>query len=124
MKLGRIVIVVAVTVMLASAVTGLVYALIDREIGWNSLTALTVGFGALFIALGGLAIEKMNRRFHPESSLFTWSDVDNLRAVARAATDDETRDWALSLSQRIAVVLPGREQTGLGDAQPVHENDR
>jgi hypothetical protein len=124
MKLGRIVIVVAVTVMLASAVTGLVYALIDREIGWNSLTALTVGFGALFIALGGLAIEKLNRRFHPESSLFTWSDVDNLRAVARAATDDETRDWALSLGERIAVVLPGREQTELGDAQPVHDNDR
>ena len=122
MKLGRIVIVVAVAVMLASAVTGLVYALIDREIGWNSLTALTVGFGALFIALGGLAIEKMNRRFHPESSLFTWSDVDNLRAVARVATDDETRDWALSLSERIAVVLPGRERMGIEQPPSVRPN--
>jgi hypothetical protein len=124
MRLGRIVIVVAVVVMLGSAVTGLVYALIEREIGWNSLTALTVGFGALLIALAGLVVEKMNRRFHPESNLFFWSDVDSLRAVARNATDDETREWALSLSERIAVVLPGREQVGLRDAPTLHKQDR
>lgn len=121
MKLGRIVIVVAVIVMLVAAVTGLVYALIEREIGWNSLTALTVGLGALFIALAGLAIEKMNRRFHPESSLFVYSDVDNLRTVARNATDDETRAWALSLAERIAVVLPGREKVHFGDKTRVPE---
>jgi hypothetical protein len=124
MKLGRIVIVAAVIVMLASAVTGLVIALIEREIGFNSLTALTVGLGALLIALAGLVVEKMNRRFHPESSLFLWSDVDNLRAVARHATDDETRDWALSLSERIAAVLPGREKIRFGDAPAVHKQDR
>jgi hypothetical protein len=109
MKLGRFVVVAAVIVMLASAVTGLVIALIEREIGFHSLTALTVGLGALLIALAGLVVEKLNRRFHPESSLFLWSDVDNLRSVARHATDDETRDWALSLGERIAAVLPGRE---------------
>ena len=124
MKLGRIVIVVAVIVMLGSAVTGLVYAMIEREIGWNSLTALTVGIGALLIALAGLVVEKMSRRFHPESNLFLWSDVDSLRAVARHATDDETRDWALSLSERIAVVLPGREQVGLRDTPTLHQQDR
>lgn len=124
MKLGRIVIVVAVIVMLGSAVTGLVYALIEREIGWNSLIALTVGIGALLIAVGGLIVEKMNRRFHPESNLFLWSDVDNLRRLSREATDDETRDWALSLSERIAVVLPGREQVGLGDSPTLHKQDR
>lgn len=121
MKLGRIVIVVAVIVMLVAAVTGLVYALIEQEFGWNSLTALTIGLGALLIALAGLAIEKMNRRFHPESSLFVYSDVDNLRAVARHAPDEETRAWALSLSERIAVVLPGRQQVHSGDSARVHE---
>jgi hypothetical protein len=123
MKLGRIVIVIAVAVMLASAVAGLVYALIEREIGWNSLTALTVGLGALLIAVAGLVVEKMNRRFHPESALFLWSDVDNLRAVARHASDDETREWALSLSERIAVVLPGREQVSLRNSPAVHEQE-
>ena len=110
MKLGRLVIVLAVIVMLVAAVYGLIYALIQQEFGRRSLEAMTVGLGALFIALGGLAIEKMNRRFHPESSLFLWSDVDNLRRVAREAGDDEVRDWALSLSERIAAVLPGRQQ--------------
>ena len=124
MRLGRIVVVAAVIVMLASAVTGLVIALLEREIGYDSLTALTVGLGALLIALGGLVAEKMNRRFHPESSLFLWSDVDNLRAVARHAADEETREWALSLSERIAVVLPGREQVRLGNAPRVHKQDR
>ena len=123
MKLGRIVIVVAVIVMLVAAVTGLVYALVEQEFGRRSLEAMTVGLGALFIALAGLAIEKMNRRFHPESSLFVWSDVDNLRTIARHAPDDETRDWALSLSERIAVVLPGREQVGRRDAPTVNQQD-
>jgi hypothetical protein len=110
MKLGRIVIVLAVIVMLVAAVYGLIYALIQQEFGRRSLEAMTVGLGALFIALGGLAIEKMNRRFHPESSLFLWSDVDNLRRVARETSDPERQAWALSLSERIVAVLPGRQQ--------------
>lgn len=99
---------VSVAIMLLAALTGLVWALIEQEFGYRSLTALTVGVGALLIALSALAIEMMTRKFHPETELFLWSDVDKLRQVAREAADAETRAWALSLSERIAVVLPGR----------------
>ncbi len=123
MKVGRIVVVAAIVVMLGAAITGLILGLLDQELGQRSLTALTVGLGAFFIALAGLAIEKMSRRFHPESALFLWSDVDNLRKIAREASVAETREWALSLSQRIAVVLPGREQVRLGNSPSVHEHE-
>jgi hypothetical protein len=124
MRTGRIVVAAAVVVMLGAAVTGLIYGLIDQQFGQRSLTALTVGLGALLIALAGLASEKLSRRFHPESALFLWSDVDNLRKIAREADAAETREWALSLSHRIAVVLPGREQIRVGNPPTIHKQDR
>jgi hypothetical protein len=104
----KLVVVASVLIMLFAAVAGLVYALLDREFGPRSLGALTTGLGALLIVIGVLVTERMSRKFHPESALFLWTDVDQLRNVARSATDDETRAWALSLSERIAVVLPKR----------------
>jgi hypothetical protein len=104
----KLVLAASLTIMFGAAVTGLVYALIDREFGPRSLGALTTGLGALLIALSALFVEKLNRRFHPESGLFLWSDVDQLRDVARTTADADVRAWALSLSERIAVVLPRR----------------
>jgi Na+/melibiose symporter-like transporter len=111
-RIQRIILIASVAIMLLAALTGLVYALIEREFGERSLQALATGIGALLIAATALLLERLNRRFHPESRLFLWSDVDQLRAVARSATDEETRAWALSLSERIAVVLPRRIASG------------
>ena len=107
-KWQKLVFVGSVVIMLIAAVTGLVYALIDREFGPRSLGALTTGLGALLIAASSLLVERLNRRFHPESGLFLWTDVDKLRSLARETKDTETREWALSLGERIAVVLPRR----------------
>lgn len=109
-RLLKSVFVGSVTLMLVAALVGLVYALIDEEFGRRSLVALTTGLGALLIAVAVLLVESMNRKYHPETGLFLWSDVDQLRALARNAPDEETRAWALSLSDRIAVVLPGRKR--------------
>ena len=108
LKRQKIVFVASIIIMMAAAVTGLVYALIDREFGPRSLGALTTGLGAFLIAASAFLVERMNRRFHPESALFLWGDVDRLRVLARETADSELREWALSLSERIAVVLPRR----------------
>lgn len=108
-RVQRIVLMASITIMLVAALTGLVFALIEREFGERSLQALATGIGALLIAMSALLLERLNRRFHPESRLFLWSDVDQLRSVARETSDEDTRAWALSLSQRIAVVLPKRQ---------------
>jgi hypothetical protein len=102
----------SVALMLLAAALGLFYALLDREFGTRSLTALTMGLGALLIAMSAALIEVLTRKLHPESGLFLWSDVDRLRELAHASADAETRAWALSLGDRIAVVLPGRSSEG------------
>jgi hypothetical protein len=104
----KLVFTVSVALMLMAAVVGLFYALLDREFGTRSLTALTMGLGALLIALTAAIIEVLTRKLHPESGLFLWSDVDKLQEIARRTGDAETRAWALSLGQRISVVLPRR----------------
>lgn len=104
----KLLFVVSVALMLIAALAGLFYALLDHDFGARSLAALTVGLGALLIALTAVGVEVMNRKLHPESGLFLWTDVDRLREIARSVTDAEVRAWALSLSDRIAVVLPGR----------------
>ncbi|HET9440429.1 MAG TPA: hypothetical protein VFO52_09670 [Longimicrobiales bacterium] len=111
-RILKAVFVASVTIMLVSALVGLTYALLEREFGPRSLMALTVGLGAVLIAVTVLVVEVLTRKFHPETALFLWSDVDQLRALARSAPDPETRSWALSLSDRIAVVLPGRKKVG------------
>ena len=66
------------------------------------------------MSAGLVLIELNSRKWHPESGLFTWSDVDNLRSLALIDDiDAETRQWARSLADRIAVVLPGRASTRL-----------
>ena len=107
-RILKLVFIGSVSIMLLAALTGLGYALVEQEFGPRSLAALTVGVGAVLIALAALLADVMTRKFHPETSLFLWSDVDQLRALARATADENTRAWALSLSDRIAVVLPGR----------------
>lgn len=95
--------------MLGAAVVGLVATLIAGKITLVSLGALGAGIGALLIIAGLVVVELVSRKFHPESGLFTWSDVDTLRDLAiRNSDDPETREWAKSLADRIAVVLPGR----------------
>lgn len=100
---------ISVAIMLVAAFVGLFSALLAGDFGSSSIAALTVGLGALLIAAGLVLIELISRKYHPESGLFTWSDVDNLRSLAiRSASDEEMRAWARSLADRIAVVLPGR----------------
>lgn len=108
-RLVKTIFFVCVVIMLASAMFGLVSWFFSRSFERLSLTSLTVGFGALMIALSLLVVEVMTRKFHPETGLFMWSDVDELRDIAnRPALDVATRDWARSLADRIAIVLPGR----------------
>ena len=96
--------------MLAAALVGLLSALIANEFSATSLAALTVGLGALLISGALVLVDLVTRKWHPESGLFSWSDVDNLRQLALRAPIAETREWARSLADRIAVVLPGRER--------------
>jgi uncharacterized membrane protein YcjF (UPF0283 family) len=108
-RLRKTLFMICVGIMLAAAVVGLISALIANDFSTSSIAALTVGLGALFIAAGIVLVELIHRKYHPESGLFSWSDVDNLRALAvRSATDAELREWARSLADRIAIVLPGR----------------
>lgn len=104
----KLVFVTSVALVLIAALVGLSYALIEREFGSRSIAALTTGLGALLIALTAAMMEVVTRKLHPESGLFLWSDVDKLRELAHDARDAETRAWALSLGQRISVVLPRR----------------
>ena len=102
----------SIAIMIAAAVFGLVAAFIEREFGATSLRALTVGMGAVLIAVSLIVSESMTRKFHPESGLFMWTDVDRLRELSsRSAVDAPTREWARSLADRIAIVLPGRPPT-------------
>jgi hypothetical protein len=117
-NLRRLVFWTSLVVMLGAALTGLIWAVIERDFGWGPLGAVAVGLGALLIALVFGLLEFTNPTFHPESHLFDWSDVDALRKVARQPElDAETRDWARSLAERIAVVLPGRASAG-GERRP------
>lgn len=108
-RLRKTLFVICVGIMLAAALVGLISALIANDFSGVSIAALTVGLGALLIAAGIVLVELINRKYHPESGLFSWSDVDNLRDLAvRSASDAEVREWARSLADRIAIVLPGR----------------
>ena len=100
--------VLAIVIMMAAALFGLISALVAQDFGPSSLAALTIGFAALMIAVAFLIIEFMTRKWHPETGLFDWSDVDQLRTLGRSHADEATRSWALSLADRIAIVLPGR----------------
>ena len=111
--LRRIVFWVALAIMLVGALVGLVWALIAKEFGPGPLASLFVGLTALVVALVFGALHFTNPTWHPESHLFSWSDVDELRALARRTdVDATTAEWARSLADRIAVVLPGRPATG------------
>jgi hypothetical protein len=99
----------ALVVMLASAVVGLIWRLLDGKWSVGPQVAASIGSGALLIALVFGLLHFTNPTFHPESHLFGWSDVDALRALARnPAVTPEQREWARSLADRIAIVLPGR----------------
>ena len=108
-RLRKALFIASVAIMLAAAVFGLLSALHAGTFNRLSIASLTVGIGALLIIASLVLLEATSRKFHPESGLFSWSDVDNLRALAvRSAHDGETREWARSLADRIAIVLPGR----------------
>jgi len=95
--------------MLAAALTGLSAAMIAGEFNAFSIAALTIGLAALLTTGGLVLVALVTRKWQPQSGPFTWSDVDNLRNLAmRLTTDAETREWARSLADRIAVVLPPR----------------
>lgn len=99
---------VSATIMALAAVTGLIAAIIEGGFGSYSIAAVTVGLGALLIIIGLVSADLVNRKFHPESALFQWTDVDILRGLAGTADDPAVRDWARSMAERVAVVLPRR----------------
>jgi len=105
----RLVFWTAIAIMLVAAVVGLVEWFPDRKFGSVSVAAASLGFGALVVAIVFGLLQQASRTFHPESELFRYADVDTLRSIARRTSDPELRDWALSLAERISVVLPGRE---------------
>jgi hypothetical protein len=96
------------TIMVLAAVLGLIAALVEGGFGPYSVAAVTTGLGALLIIIGLVSIDLVNRKFHPESGLFHWTDVDILRGLANTADDPAVRDWAKSMAERVAVVLPRR----------------
>ena len=107
--LRRIVFWVSLGIMLIGALVGLIWALIAKEFGPGPLASLVIGLTALVVALVFGLLHFANPTWHPESHLFSWSDVDELRALARRTDiDAETVEWARSLADRVAVVLPGR----------------
>jgi hypothetical protein len=111
--------------MLVGAVTGLVWALIDHEFGPGPLAFLSLGLSALLVALVFGLLNFTNPTFHPESHLFSWSDVDELRGLSRHPDmEKETSEWARSLADRIAVVLPGRPQSELRPPRSRRSSDR
>jgi hypothetical protein len=107
-KLIKTLFVISATIMAVAAVSGLVAAVVEGEFGSYSITAVTIGLGALLIIIGLVSADLVNRKFHPESGLFRWTDVDVLRALAATADDPAVREWARSMAERVAVVLPGR----------------
>ena len=112
-QLRRIVFWMALAIMLVGAVVGLVWALIEKGFGPGPLASLFVGLTALVVALVFGLLHFTNPTWHPESHLFGWSDVDELRTLSRRSdVDAQTADWARSLADRIAVVLPGRPAPG------------
>jgi hypothetical protein len=118
-NLRRSVFWVALSVMLISALTGLIWAVIEREFGRGPISVLGVGLGALLVALAFGLLEFTNPTFHPESHLFDWTDVDSLRELERRGQLPEpTREFVRSLADRIAVVLPGRPAPAQGQSQP------
>ncbi len=119
-NLRRLVFWTTLALMLVAGLTGLIWAVITREFGIGPIAALTLGLGALLVALVFGVLEFTNPTFHPESHLFDWGDVDSLRALAqRDQLDAPTRDWARSLADRVAVVLPGRAPAAQdGHSQP------
>jgi hypothetical protein len=124
-NLRRLVFWVALGIMLVGAVTGLVWALIEHEFGRGPLAFLTIGLSALLVALVFGLLHFTNPTFHPESHLFSWSDVDELRGLSqRLDIERETSEWARSLADRIAVVLPGRPQSELRPPRPRRSGDR
>jgi hypothetical protein len=100
--------VVSAAIMALAAVSGLVAAVVEGGFGPYSIAAVTVGLGALLIILGLVSADLVNRKFHPESALFRWTDVDILRGIAGSADDPAVREWARSMADRVAVVLPRR----------------
>jgi hypothetical protein len=109
---------ISLAVMLGAGLTGLTWAVLTHEFGTGPMTALAVGIGALAVALIFGLLDFTNPTFHPESHLFDWHDVDTLRTLARQGELDEpTREWARSLSDRIAIVLPGRSAPGHDQGQ-------
>jgi hypothetical protein len=95
-------------IMALAAVSGLVAAVVEGGFGSYSYAAATVGLGALLIIIGLVSVDLVNRKFHPESALFRWTDVDILRGLANTADDPAVRAWARSMAERVAVVLPRR----------------
>jgi peptidoglycan/LPS O-acetylase OafA/YrhL len=108
-RLMKTLFVVSATIMALAAVSGLIAALAAGGFERYSIAAVTVGLGALLIIVGLVSAELVNRKFHPESALFRWADVDILRGLANTADDPAVRDWARSMAERVAVVLPRRE---------------
>jgi len=49
---------------------------------------------------------------HGQDFGFTWEDVDRVRDVARIMDTPEMIDWAHSVADRIAALLPPREEPG------------
>ena len=116
--LRRIVFWVSLGIMLVGAVVGLIWALIAKEFGPGPLASLFVGLTALVVALVFGLLHFTNPTWHPESHLFSWSDVDELRALARRTdVNVETAEWARSMADRVAVVLPGRPVTEIKTAR-------
>ena len=104
----------SLVVMLASALVGMLWGLIDREWwGVGPMACLALGLGALIVAVVFRVLELVNPTYHPESHLFSWDDVDALRLLSRRSErDPATRDLARSLAERLALVLPGRPPQG------------
>ena len=107
-RLMKTLFVVSATIMAFAAIAGLVAAVVEGGFGSVSIASVTVGLGALLIIIGLVSVDLVNRKFHPESALFRWTDVDILRGLAGTADDPAVRDWARSMAERVAVVLPRR----------------
>ena len=118
-NLRRLVFWAALGVMLSAGLTGLIWAVVTRDFGLVPIAAMTMGIGALIVALAFGLLESTSPTFHPESHLFDWGDVDSLRRLAQGQeVDAPTREWARSLADRIAIVLPGRALQVQGQSQP------
>jgi hypothetical protein len=109
----------ALSVMLVAGLTGLIWAVATRDFGVVPIASLAMGIGALVVALVYGLLDFTSPTFHPGSHLFDWGDVDSLRNLARQdRLDAPTREWARSLADRIAVVLPGRPAPAQDQSQP------